>query len=235
VFFDRDYQEHATLRDGTEVVLRLIGPRDQELLHRGFLRMSPESRYRRFFSVKLDLSPDELRYLCDVDQVKHFALGAVTADGKDGLGVARFIQLAGEPGVAEAAIAVVDDMHGKGLGGLLFQRLMAAAAERGVRRIRCDMLGSNQGMADLVRHLAPDATLAISSGVIQMEFALPALGPEHPASEPPRDAGLYRLFGLVARGAVEWTSRWLRLLGGDEGDASSSGDGQASGPGRPVR
>lgn len=231
MFFGPDYVERATLRDGTEAVLRPIRPDDKELLHRGFLALSSESRYRRFFSFKTDLTADELRYLTEVDGIHHFALGAVTPDGRDGLGVARFIQLDGEPGVAEAAIAVADASQGKGLGALLFQRLVAAAHERGVHRFRCEMLGSNQGMADLILHVAPDASAQVSAGVTCMEFRLPPLGPEHPASEPPRENGLYRFFSLAAKGAVEWTARWqrmgMRFLGERVDAPSRSWDGNS--------
>lgn len=232
MFFDADYAEQVTLRDGTEVVVRPIRPDDKELLLRGFRRLSPESRYRRFFAAKHDLSPTELCYLTEVDGFRHFALGATSADGHDGLGVARFIQLDGEPGLAEAAIAVADEHQGKGLGSLLFQRLVAAAAERGVQRFRCEMLGSNQGMADLVFSLSPQApAVAISSGVMSMEFALPAIAPEAPAGEPPRENPLYRFFGLVAKGEIEWTAAWkrlgLRFFGEDVTAASHSWDGQS--------
>jgi GNAT superfamily N-acetyltransferase len=225
--FGPGYSEVVTLRDGSSCVLRPIRPDDKELLHRGFLRLSPESRYRRFFAVKNELSERELRYLTEVDGLRHVALGAVTLDGSDGLGVARFIHLEGEPGIAEAAIAVADEQQGKGLGSLLFQRLVAAARERGVVRFRCEMLCSNQGMADLVRALAPDASVRVSAGVSSMEFALPALGPEHPLDEPPREAGLYRLFNLVAKGAIEWTGYAMRFLGEDVGARSRSWDGQS--------
>lgn len=232
MFFGPDYEERATLRDGSEAVLRPIRPDDKELLHRGFLKLSAESRYRRFFAAKNDLTADELRYLTELDGIHHFAIGAVSLDGHDGLGVARFIQLDGEPGVAEAAIAVADEHQGKGLGSLLFQRLVAAAAERGVTRIRCEMLGSNQGMADLVLALAPEASVQVSSGVSCMEFVLPSVGPENPASEPPREAGLYRFFELVAKGAIEWTARWqrmgMRFLGEDLSADGRSWDGQSS-------
>ncbi len=230
--FGPDYAERATLRDGTEVVLRPIRPADKELLHRGFLRLSPESRYRRFFAAKNDLTADELRYLTEVDGDRHFALGAVSPDGHDGLGVARFIRLAGEDGVAEAAIAVADDQQGKGLGSLLFQRLVAAATERGVARFRCEVLGSNQAMAQLVLALAPEVSVQVESGVSCMEFALPPLGPEHPADQPPRATGLYRFFGMVAKGAIEWTAAWqrlgLRFLGDDLNAPSRSWDGQSA-------
>jgi GNAT superfamily N-acetyltransferase len=233
MYFGPDYLERATLRDGTEVLLRPIRPDDKELLYRGFHRLSPESRYRRFFAAKNDLTAEELRYLTEIDGDSHFAIGAVTADGNDGLGVARFIRLddAGELGVAEAAIAVADEHQGKGLGSLLFQRLVAAARERGVYRFRCEMLGSNQGMADLVLAVAPDASAQVSAGVSCMEFKLPAVGPANPANEPPRETGLYRFFSLAAQGAIEWTARWqrmgMRFLGEDLDAASRSWDGQS--------
>ncbi|MBK9033668.1 MAG: GNAT family N-acetyltransferase [Myxococcales bacterium] len=221
MYFDAAYQERTTLRDGREVVLRVVRPDDKDRLRRGFGALSPESRYRRFFSVKSDLSDDELRYLTEVDGDHHFALGAVTPDGEHGLGIARFIRIDGEPGVAEAAIAVLDSAQGLGLGALLFQRLVAAAAERGVARFRCEMLGTNAGMGELVRGLAPAVSTEVASGVVRMEFALPTIGPAHPASEPPRETGLYRLFALVAEGVLEWRARWQRL-----GERLWRGDGE---------
>lgn len=226
MFFDADYLERATLRDGTEVVLRLLRPGDKDLLRRGFERLSPESRYRRFFSVKSELNEGELRYLTEIDQVRHVAIGASTADGEIGLGVARFIALDDEPGLAEAAIAVADEIQGRGLGSLLFQRLVAAARERGVERFRCDMLGTNQGMADLVRAIAPHASCVIERGVMRMELALPGLEPRHPASEPPRETGLYRLLALIAQGAVEARARWHSLVDGKRDDDEVVGGGE---------
>src|SRR6266568_8681079 len=75
--FDGRYRETALLRDGSRVVLRLVRPDDKALLRRGFERLSPESRYRRFMSAKSQLTDAELAYLTEVDGWSHFALGAV--------------------------------------------------------------------------------------------------------------------------------------------------------------
>jgi GNAT superfamily N-acetyltransferase len=218
-FFDDSYEEHATLRDGSPVILRLIQPADKQLLRDGFERLSSESRYRRFFTPKQHLSDDELRYLTEVDQVRHLAIGALRRDehGHDqGLGVARFVVLDQEPGMAEAAIAVLDEMQGKGLGSLLFQRLVAAATERGVTRFRCEVLGSNRAMHDFLRGQAADATVHWESGVAAIEFLLPSLTPEHDYREPPRESGLYKLFSDAARGVVEWRAAISRLRWRDD-------------------
>src|SRR4051812_14874359 len=150
--FTADYVEHATLRDGTRVLLRLVTPDDKELLKRGFDGWSHASRYARFFVPKQRLTDDELAYLCEVDQESHFALGAVReGDGEPrGLGIARFIRLADvedAPVTAEAAIAVSDEMQGKGLGRLLFQRLVDAAGERGIAQFRCEVAGRGGQLA----------------------------------------------------------------------------------------
>ena len=215
--FDRDYREVVTLRDGSTAVLRLIRPEDKETLRRGFDRMSPESRYLRFFTPKAALTDDELRYLTEIDQVRHFALGAARElpDGsEEGLGVARFVQLDGKPGAAEAAIAVVDDMHGKGLGTILFVRLIAAARERGVSRFHIEVLGSNRTMQEFVHALAPASTVKVEQGVVTLDLPLPAIEAAHPPAEPPRDNPIYALFKLAARGAFDWQLAVARMLGG---------------------
>lgn len=215
LYFNRDWVEHSVLRDGTPVELRLITPADRELLREGFRRMSPESRYRRFFAVKNDLTDKELDYLTDIDQINHVAIGAARelADGsREGLGVARFVRLPDADNTAEAAIAVVDDMQGKGLGSLLFQRLMAAATERGIERVRSEVLGSNAPMQEFLRSLEVDSTSHVESGVVTTEFDLPKLLPSHPADEPPRDHAGYQLLRLAANQLVELRRKfpWLR-------------------------
>jgi GNAT superfamily N-acetyltransferase len=203
--FNTGYCEVATLRDGRKVHLRLVRPSDKELMRRGFERLSPESRYQRFFSAKTRLTSAELRYLTELDQVNHLAIGAERLAGDDieGLGVARFIRYPDMPDTAEAAVAVIDDMQDKGLGSLLLQRLIAAAHERGIKRLRFEVLGSNQPMKDLVKDLTPSArTLRCQGGVSVIECELPPLSPSHPPDLPPRQTSLYKLFSLAARGMV---------------------------------
>jgi GNAT superfamily N-acetyltransferase len=217
-FFTLDYSEHGVLSDGTEIVLRLIRPEDKDLLRAGFDRLSPESRYARFLAPKSSLSDDELRYLCDVDHESHLAIGAVRAhrdgdagSGPVGLGIARFIRLAEPPNTAEAAIAVADEAQHRGLGRLLFVRLVAAAAERGVERFRCEVLGSNAGMAALLAQVAPERKVEVGSGVMSIEMALPCVVPTDPPAGEPLDSPMYRLFRAAAQSAVDWTGAFRNL------------------------
>lgn len=210
-FFSLDYVEHGVLHDGTGVKLRLVRPEDKELLRAGFERLSPASRYARFLTPKSTLSDDELRYLCEVDHENHVAIGAVRDDGDRGalpvgLGIARCIRLSDPSHTAEAAIAVVDEAQHQGLGRLLFLRLVAAAAERGIERFRCEVLASNTGMTGLLAQIAPERSIEVGGGVMSIEIALPNVAPTQPPSGEPPQSPMYRLFRAAAQNAVEWTS-----------------------------
>lgn len=208
--YSAEYVERVTLRDGTPVLLRLVTPEDMELLRRGFERWSQESRYARFFSAKSKLTDAELRYLCDVDQETHFALGATREADGEGLAIGRFIRLPddqlGAPVTAEAAIAVADEVQGQGLGRILLEKLTAAARERGIERFRCEVLGSNASMKGLIEHIAPVRQVEVSAGVMSIDFDLPDAVPHPQVLESP----LYRFFRGVAK-MGPWgliASRW---------------------------
>ncbi|MCX5745130.1 MAG: GNAT family N-acetyltransferase [Proteobacteria bacterium] len=216
--FTSDYVEHATLRDGTPVRLRLVTPDDKELLRRGFDGLSERSRYARFLSPKGALTPDELRYLTEVDHEDHFALGAVREPAGDhpsdlpvGLGIARFIRSPADPTTAEAAIAVADAAQGQGLGRLLFVRLVAAATERGVERFHCDVLCSNESMHQLIAGVSPDHVTKIHDGVMSIDLPLPGVSPTHHIDHVVEHGPLYRMFKLAASNAVEWTAAMRRF------------------------
>lgn len=212
-YFDLAYAEHTVLRDGTPIVLRLLRPDDRELLRQGFERLSPESRYTRFFAPKSTLSDDELRYLTEIDQETHFAIGALHATAQVGLGIARFIALRDEPGMAEAAITVADEAQGRGLGRLLFLRLCAAARERSIVKFRCEVLGSNAGMQHLLEQITPDRQVAVAQGVMSIELAVPEVDPRESIAGPPPQNAMYRLFRAAAENAVDWTDAIRKLWG----------------------
>jgi RimJ/RimL family protein N-acetyltransferase len=136
----------ATLRTGDPVLIRPIRPSDKSLLIDGLQRLSPESRYRRFFSPVPKLGASQLRYLTEVDHHAHEALVALDPRTGAGVGVAGFIRSSADPAVAEIAIAVVDDWQGRGLGTELLHELAARAREEGVRRVSAFVLERNPPM-----------------------------------------------------------------------------------------
>ena len=204
--FNASYQETAELNNGVAVVLRLVQPEDKDMLVRGLDRLSPRSRYLRFFTNKQRLTPAELQYLTEVDGENHFALGATRPlpDGtEEGVGIARFVRRQDDLKVAEAAIVVTDDFHHNGLGRLLFLRLVAAARERGIERFRSEVLAENKAMRAIVHKLATGAHEQLKDGVITVDADLPTVEAEVPADTPSARGTHYRLLALVAEDALK--------------------------------
>lgn len=157
------------------MLVRGVAPGDKALLQDAFERLSPRSRRLRFFVPKARLSEPELRYLTEVDGTNHLALVAtMTAhDGREqAVAVARYIRLGYRPDMAEAAITVADDYQGRGIGVQLFRRIMTAAAQRGVKVLRCEVLSENAGMRRLLRRVAPDAKARFEGADVTFEFAV---------------------------------------------------------------
>jgi GNAT superfamily N-acetyltransferase len=121
------------LRDGSRVRVRQGHSSDKELLLRGFERLSPESRYRRFLAPMPELTEEIVRYLTEIDHRDHGAMIALDEAG-DGIGVTRYVRDPHRPEVAEVAevaVTVIDDWQGRGLGTLLLEVISARAREQG--------------------------------------------------------------------------------------------------------
>jgi GNAT superfamily N-acetyltransferase len=166
----------AELRDGTPVLLRAIAPEDREALRASFERLSPGSRYRRFFSPMPRLSERHLDYLTRVDHHDHEAIVALERASGQMVGVARFVRTAGAE--AEPAIVVADDWQGRGLGATLLDALADRAREEGVTCFRAPVLAENDAAIELLARLGE--TVRRSAGQeVELEIALtpaPAAG-----------------------------------------------------------
>jgi RimJ/RimL family protein N-acetyltransferase len=166
-------EEHVRLHDGSRVLVRRVRPDDRELFVAGFERMSGESRYRRFMSHKKRLSDQELDFFTRLDHDLHEAIGAIDEATGDGVGVARMHRRDDDPEVAEAAVTVVDDWQGRGLGGLLLDRLSARARELGVKRFEASVFTTNRAMLTLFQRVGCTHAHRESLDVTTVDVELP--------------------------------------------------------------
>lgn len=218
-YFDRAYIEEVELSDGTKAVIRCVRPEDKALLVEGFKNLSEESRYRRFFTAKSGLSESELVFLTEVDGDFHFAIGAkvITEKGDIGVGIARFIRRQDDPDVAEPAIVIVDEEQGKGLGHILFLRLVAAAAERDVKRFRCEILSSNDPVRNLLAEVPSYHQVSNQGKEEIIEFGIPPLAPyaddydDLPGSNP-----FVHISKAIRAGRLHLKNRLFQLFHGDQ-------------------
>ncbi len=204
---------HA-LPDGTQVKIRPIRADDGQRLRDSHVRLSEESRYRRFLAAKPELTEADARYLVEVDACDHYALvatlvGGLGDDPEPIVAVARYIRLPGDPQTAEFAIVVGDRLQGQGLATELLARLARAAAVRGVRRFTATMLSDNVAIRRLLARIGvgPPSMRHFGS-ITEIDVELRAAGEPAPARllrsspcalEADRTGGAQRAPGLLRR------------------------------------
>lgn len=140
--------------NGVAVTVRPIGP-DDMTLEADFMRhLSMDTRYQRFMVTVNELPKKKLRYLTDVDQVRHVALVAtIEREAAEVLvGVVRYVvDPAGTS--CEFAATVDDAWQGSGLAGILMHALINAARSRGLKTMEGFVLTTNTRMLKFTRQL----------------------------------------------------------------------------------
>lgn len=190
------------LRDGSAVVLRPIQPEDRMRIVTLMTRLSEESRFRRFLRPVVELSPDELTYLSEVDHLDHEALIALDPLRGEALGVARYVRFEKDRELAEAAVVVVDHAQGRGLGTAMLEIMTRRARAAGIRRFAVLMRVENRQAIEMFERLGDVRSRAMSDGAVELEIELP---------ESDRiGAALMHALSVAAAGAM--VTAWRALL-----------------------
>ncbi len=167
--YPAEWECDVVLSDGGTLHVRPVRPGDEAALVDLHARMSPESRYLRYFTAHSKLRDEELARATRVDYRSRMALVAFLRDASVALASYH-----GSPGSerAEVAFAVADAHQGRGLGTLLLEHLAAFARERGIRTFTADVLPANRGMLRVFH----DAGFAVASryegGVVRVELGI---------------------------------------------------------------
>jgi predicted CoA-binding protein/GNAT superfamily N-acetyltransferase len=182
-----DAAERVVLRDGSVASLRPSRRDDAAALKRFFHDLSPESRRRRFFT--LAEPPDAIvERLCDsTDPARGLTLLAIRSVDGEARPVAVGSYIAESATSAEAAFAVDDRFHGKGLGTVLLERLAASAIAHGFRRFEATTLAENAPMLEVFHESGFEIRSRPESGTIAVRLSLDPTA-ETVASEDRRNA-----------------------------------------------
>ena len=140
-----------TLRDGTVVAVRPLEPADRAVVAVAASCLSRRTLYLRFASAKPGLSKRDLDALMDIDHHGREALLAVDPLTRDGVAIARYAELPGEPGAVDIALTIADAWQGRGLGTALLSRLLARAREEGHVLARASVLSENLPSLTMLR------------------------------------------------------------------------------------
>lgn len=172
--YPTEFEFDVLLNDGQAIHIRPIRPDDAEREHRFFQRVGSESVYQRFFGMKLDLSPEELRHFTTLDYDDRMALIAVHGDEMVAVGRYDVMpeQTTADFKVAEVAFLVEDAWQGRGIGRHLLQHLTVYARLHGITEFEAFVLVESGGMMRLFRNSGYKLTRLLREGIYRVEFPI---------------------------------------------------------------
>jgi len=144
----------ATLRDGTQIILRPIKPEDEPLWLDMLASCSKESIYSRFRHDFYFDSHEVATQFCYIDYDRE--MGIVAEIEKDGqkklIGVGRLI---GDPDVetTEYAVLVTDEWQHKDLGNILTQYCLEIAKMANIKKVVAETTRDNRPMVTVFKKL----------------------------------------------------------------------------------
>ncbi len=166
--YPREWEADVLLTDGGTAHLRPIRPTDAERLVAFYDRVSPESKYLRFFAPYPRLSERDVHRFTHVDYVDRVAF--ILTLGEEMIAVGRYDRVEGA--TAEVAFLIEDAHQGRGIGQLLLEHLAEAARERGITRFVAEVLPQNRRMAHVFADAGYKVSKGIEDGVLNVEFPI---------------------------------------------------------------
>jgi acetyltransferase len=155
-------------------VVRPIRPEDTQQHLRFLQQLSPHDIRMRVFHTRRYIAPSDLARLTQIDYEREMAFIATTQTSSGGwetLGVVRAVTDP-ENARAEYGIIVRSDIKGKGLGRILFDKIIRYCRSRGTSRLIGDVLKENKRMLDLARQLGFQVGRSEEPGIMRVELEL---------------------------------------------------------------
>jgi acyl-CoA synthetase (NDP forming)/RimJ/RimL family protein N-acetyltransferase len=166
--YPREWEADVLLADGGVAHLRPIRPSDAPRLVAFYERVSPESKYLRFFAPYPRLSDRDVKRFTEVDYVSRVAF--ILTLGENMIAVGRYDRI--EDDHAEVSFLIEDAHQGRGIAQLLLEHLAQAARERGITRFVAEVLPENRRMAKVFADAGYRVSKGIEDGVLAVEFPI---------------------------------------------------------------
>jgi GNAT superfamily N-acetyltransferase len=186
--------------------IRTLTAREMPLLREHLLRLDPASRRDRFHGATDESFVESYANRCLADGT---VVIAYVEDDKV-LGAAELHQPdTSEDGIPEIAFSVERELRRKGIGSILFRRLIAEAEGRGYESLRITTGYGNEAMRALARKFGAHLTFrhGESTGSIDLR--------QQDQPEPAKPSG--GAFAEAVRAAMNFNRAWWKLLWGMSG------------------
>ena len=164
-------ETYRTTKTGLEILLRAAKISDEGLLKDFFHRLSDESLYLRFFSMRQDLPHELLQRFVVIDYTRQMVILAVIQHQRkeEMIGIGQY-WIQEEMHTANLAFAVRDDYQKKGVGYEIFQYLYHLGKRRGLLGFTADVLMDNRSMLHLCRKMGFEMEKTGDSGIYNLKM-----------------------------------------------------------------
>lgn len=152
--YPKALESELGLRDGSTITLRPVRPEDEPTIAAFFRGVAAEDLRQRFFTPVKEVPRAFIARLTQIDYARNQVLLAIDHWG-DAVGI---VQLHADPDVetGEYAILLRSDQKGRGLGRMLMQSMIRAAASEGLKAVTGEVLTENGSMLAICRELGFD-------------------------------------------------------------------------------
>ena len=145
--------EETRMYDGQRVMFRPAKPLDDRLIQEHFYNMDEKDVLTRFFSIRRSFYREDMENMFQADYIKNLSIVAVTGE----IGFEKIIGLGmyalEHSAVAEVAFSTAKEWQGKGIAGVILEKLAEAARENGITSLEAYVLPTNTGMIKLFKKL----------------------------------------------------------------------------------
>ncbi|HVP11763.1 MAG TPA: GNAT family N-acetyltransferase [Phycisphaerae bacterium] len=171
--YPSQYEWNVTLKDSRTVFIRPIRPEDEPMMKDMFYSFSERTRYLRFHGPMKSFPHARLQVFCNVDYDQEMTLiGVVGQPGEeDVVALGCYIHDQGT-NTAEVAFSVRDDWQNKGLGSILFRKLVDIGRERSIDVFHAEVLTENLPMLNVFHHSGCTVSTQAESGVVHVTIQL---------------------------------------------------------------
>jgi RimJ/RimL family protein N-acetyltransferase len=165
--------ERVVLRDGSNAVIRTLAAGDGAAIANWFANwfagLGPETLYARLF-VLLGWLGRTKSALTGVDRFDDEAIMLFAPDGV-AVGIAHYVRV-GNPGSAEVTVEVADAWQGRGIAGMLLERVAARARSVGIEQFTAVCLAGSHTTIHLLRRLGPITVKPSRAGLLDVRIDL---------------------------------------------------------------
>jgi len=170
VHYPTELDDNLTLSNHKRIHIRALRRCEEDPIRNLYARLSPRSRYLRFFSP-MPVLPDSLvRLLACVDYRRTLALIAEydNGNGLEVIGLGSFGAV--DDNDVEVALVIRDDWQKLRIGTELARRILQAAEDRGFHRFVVHMHADNVATRRLLKHVGEIVSATMHGAMSEVAF-----------------------------------------------------------------